>query len=262
MKTVLLSLIMIAGSVTGIFAQTPDNYSVDKLGDDLYRIQTIKGFTSTMYMIVGTEEALLIDTGAGQEGLKEIVDLLAGNRPVKVVLTHGHGDHSAGLKYFSEVWMHIADTAMLPADLKIKRHYIQDGCMIDLGNKTIDIIGVPGHTPGSVVFMNKAERYMMTGDAIGSGMVWMQISDLPLTVYLESVKKLEGLKDQIDVLYVGHSEQSPRGLAPQYITDMRIVTEKVIDGTAEITPFDFGKMSGKKATYGSATLVFAPERVK
>jgi hypothetical protein len=41
-------------------------------------------------------------------------------------------------------------------------------------------------------------------------MVWMQISSLPLTTYLQSVKKLEALKGAFDTLYVGHHEQETK----------------------------------------------------
>ena len=113
------------------------------------------------------------------------------------------------------------------------------------------------------MFFDRAGRYMMTGDGIGSTMVWMQISNLPLTAYLASVKKLEALRPGIDVLYVGHHEQEKATLAPHYITDMRIVTEKVINGTIDTSPYPGeGRRGGRQASYGSATLVFSPERVK
>jgi len=102
-------------------------------------------------------------------------------------------------------------------------------------------------TKGSVVFVDRGGRYAMTGDGIGSSMVWMQISPLPLTTCLQSVKKLEVFKDAIDELYVGHHEQEKVKLTRQYITDMRIVTEKVLDGTAESSPYEMGSRSAREA---------------
>jgi hypothetical protein len=84
----------------------------------------------------------------------------------------------------------------------------------------------------------------------------------PLTTYLQSVKRLEALKDGIDELYVGHHEQEKVKLTRQYITDMRIVTEKVLDGTAETSPYEMGSRGGRQAKYGSALLVFNPDRLR
>jgi hydroxyacylglutathione hydrolase len=243
-------------------AEPADNYRVDVLGKGLWRIQAITGTASTAYLVEGTREALLIDTCTGQEGLKAAVAGLVGAKPVTVALTHGHFDHSGGIKYFPEVRVHLADRGLLPKDAATTLRDLEDGAVLDLGGKKIEVIGIPGHTPGSVVFLDRAGRYAMTGDGIGSTMVWMQISNLPLTVYLASVKKLEAMKDAIDDLYVGHHEQELVKLTRQYITDMRIVTEKVLDGSAETSPYEMGTRSGRQATFGSARLVFNPDRLR
>jgi len=61
---------------------------------------------------------------------------------------------------------------------------------------------------------------------------------------------------------VGHHEQEKVKLTPQYITDMRIVTEKVLDGTIETSPYPMGNRGGMQARYGSALLVFNPDRLR
>lgn len=246
-----------------LFAASAGNFRIDVLGKGLWRIQAITGTLSTAYLVRGAREALLIDTCTGQEGLKPIVQQLVGNTPLKVALTHGHFDHSGGAKYFPEVYLHAADAASLRPDVTAERRFIDDGTVFDLGGKKLEVIAIPGHTPGSVAFIDRAGRYIMTGDGIGSTMVWMQISNLPLTTYLASVRRLEAMKGDVDTLYVGHHEQEKAALTPHYITDMRIVTEKVINGTIDTRPYPMqGGRGGQQASYGSATLVFSPERVK
>jgi hydroxyacylglutathione hydrolase len=259
-RFVVFSLLLLA--CFSLIAQPDPNYRVDTLGKGFWRIQAIKGTLSTAYLIEGSREALVIDACSGQEGLKETVQQLIGSKPFKMALTHGHFDHSGGIKFFSEVYLHQADTDMIPKIAGIQRHFIEDGTVFDLGGKKIEVIGIPGHTPGSLAFYDRPGRYLLTGDGIGSSMVWMQISSLPLTAYLASVRKLESMKAIIDELYVGHHEQEAVKLTPQYITDMRIVTEKVLDGTIESSRYEMGSRSGQKAVYGSATLVFSPDRLR
>jgi hydroxyacylglutathione hydrolase len=264
-KRVLFCLVLtaVAGSAVAQPAALPQNYRVDPLGPGLWRIQAIAGTLSTAYLVAGTKAAALIDTCTGQDGLKAVVDGLAGGRPVIVALTHGHGDHSGGVKYFPEVRVHPADASSLPKDSTAVRRDLKDGDVIDLGGKRLDVVAIPGHTPGSVAFLDREGRYAMTGDGIGSSMVWMQLStSLPLATYLQSVKKLEALKDGLDVLYVGHHEQEKVALTRQYITDMRVVTEKILDGTAETSPYEMGSRSGRQARSGSALLVYNPDKLR
>jgi glycerophosphoryl diester phosphodiesterase len=244
-----------------LIAQPDLNYRVDTLDKGFWRIQAVKGTLSTVYLIEGTREALVIDACSGQQDLQEIVQQLIGNKPVKLALTHGHFDHSGGMKFFPEVYVHKADTFLLPKGSNSVLHFIDEGDVFDLGGQRIEVIAIPGHTPGSVVFFNRNARYLLTGDGIGSSMVWMQISSLPLTVYLASVKKLEAMRNDIDSLYVGHHEREAVRLTPQYITDMRIVTEKVLSGNIETSGYKMGNRSGRQAVYNSATLVYNPARL-
>jgi glyoxylase-like metal-dependent hydrolase (beta-lactamase superfamily II) len=262
MKKSLFIIIFLTVLFACVAAQTSENYRVDELGKGLWRIQAIKGTLSTAYLIEGSKKALLIDCCTGQEGLKEIVTGLIGKKSFMLALTHGHGDHSGGLKYFTEVYVHKADTGMLPKGSKAVSHLIDEGYIFDLGDQKLEVISIPGHTPGSVVFFNKAARYMMTGDGIGSTSVWAHISTDPLTVYLASCKKVEAMKSEIDEIYVGHHEQEKVKLTTQYITDMRTVTEKVLAGTIETSSYPFGGRGGMQATYGSATVVFNPNNLR
>jgi glyoxylase-like metal-dependent hydrolase (beta-lactamase superfamily II) len=244
------------------YAFSGDNFRVDDLGKGIWRIQAIQGTLSTVYVVEGKNEVLVIDACTGQEGLKEIVEKIAGSRNVKLTLTHGHFDHSGGMKYFTDVYMHVADTGLLPKDANTVRHYIDEGYLFDLGGRVIEVMSIPGHTPGSVAFYEKDLHYLFTGDGIGSTSVWAHISADPLTVYLASVKRLEGMKDKISEIFVGHHEQEKVKLTTQYITDMRMAAEGVLNGTLESTVYQNSFKSGRQATYGSATLIFNPDNLK
>jgi len=205
---------------------------------------------------------LVIDACTGQEGLKGLVDKIAGARPVKLALTHGHFDHSGGIKYFTDVYFHEADTALMPKDATTARHYIDEGYVFDLGGRKIEVFSIPGHTPGSVAFYEKDLKYLFTGDGIGSTSVWAHISDDPLTVYLASVKRLENMKENIAEIFVGHHEQEKVKLTTQYITDMRMAAEGVLNGTLEPAEYKHSFRSGMQVIYGSATLIYNPENLR
>jgi hydroxyacylglutathione hydrolase len=263
MKSILTDILSLIMLLSGSFTFAQENYSIDELGKNFWRIQAIQGTLSTAYLIAGEKEALVIDACSGQEGLKEIVQKLAGSKPVVLALTHGHFDHSGGIKYFDKVYLHKADTGLLPMGSQNKCVFFDEGYVFDLGNREIQVISIPGHTPGSVAFFCKAERFLLTGDGIGSTSVWAHISNDPLTVYLASVKRIEAMKDQIDNIYVGHHEQEEKmPLTTQYITDMRMAAEKVLDGTIETRPYKSSFRDGMQATYGSATLIFNPAKLR
>jgi len=263
MKKFIPCLFFILFLVPSVSAQTYQNYRVEVLGKGVWLIQAITGSQqSTAYLVEGTKEALLIDACSGQEGLDDVVKDLIGTKPMKLALTHGHGDHTGGVKFFPEVYIHPADSASLRRFAGVKKHYIEEGYVFDLGGQKLEIISIPGHSPGSIVFYNKAERYMMTGDGIGSTSVWAHISRDPLTVFLASCRKVEALQGKIDAIYVGHHEQEVKKLQPSYITDMRIATEKVLDGTIETRTFEMGGRKARQADYGVAKLIYNPDNLR
>jgi len=262
MKTIRFIFVLITGFFLTSFAFAAENYRIDDLGNGIWRIQAIQGTLSTVYVIEGKTEVLVIDACSGQEGLKEIVGNIAGSRVIKLALTHGHFDHSGGIKYFTDVYLHKADTGLLPKDVKMPYKYIDEGYVFDLGGRQVEVLSIPGHTPGSVAFYEKEGRFLFTGDGIGSTSVWAHISNDPLTVYLASVKRLEGMKDRISEIYVGHHEQEKVKLTTQYITDMHMAAEGVLSGTIETTEYKNSFRNGRQAVYGSAVLIYNPDNLK
>ncbi len=103
---IILAIVCLAAAVFVIYPYIPKQKKLPKItqiNETTYNFQD--GSTnSCMYLLIGEERALLIDTGFGMtrldDAVKEITDL-----PVTVVNTHGHYDHVGNNALFSDIYM-------------------------------------------------------------------------------------------------------------------------------------------------------------
>lgn len=199
---------------------------------------------STGYLVVGSKMAVLIDTMNGGEDLKALAKHYT-DLPVMVVNTHGHCDHIGGNIYFEEAWIHPADMELAKEHMSFEGFvefcrekglsmppfkFLEDGQEIDLGDLTLKVIWMPGHTRGSVLLLLKEERILFTGDAINRHL-WMQLGD---STDLETLaKNLDGvmyLTEEADVILHGHN----RGTDPiSLIKDLRAGVQEILDGKVQ-----------------------------
>lgn len=253
-------------------------YKSELIAPGVWRLDDFGGFAGNenMYLIEGTDKALLFDTGMGKGDLAGYVKSLT-DLPVEVVITHGHFDHFGQLDQFMENTVYISrnEITRLPADLINSRfRFIKDGDLIDLGGgKSIEVLELPGHTMGSLLFLDPVNKVMVVSDDVGAGaMVWMHIpGTTAIDEYRDGLIKIEEKIKDFDgmTLLVGHHYQEKIPLTgsvgKQFFTDMRILSEKVISG--EI----IGKVAHttrngvttelRQAHYGLAELWYNPENI-
>ena len=84
-------------------------YKWKQLGAGVFHIQDL--FSDYMYLVAGEEKAVLIDTGMGFPGLRQLVERLT-DKPVIVLNTHGHLDHIGGNDEFGCIYLHPDDLAV------------------------------------------------------------------------------------------------------------------------------------------------------
>ena len=219
-----------------------------------------------MFLVEGTDKALLIDTGTKIKGLDTIVSHIT-KKPLMVVITHAHGDHAGNINYFPEIWMHPADTVILRKGYTGKIHFVKDGDIFDLGGTQIEVSHMPAHTPGSIVLLDRKAGNCYSGDAFGSNDVWLQLKPLaPMQTYVNSCKKMEALMDSgITKIYCGHYYYVKKPFDKSYITTMRELAEGLINGTApEAKPYPqkVGCANPMFVKKGEASIVFDPEYLK
>ncbi len=221
---------------------------------------------TTMYLVEGTQKALLIDTGTRVKGLDTLVGHIT-QKPVMVVITHAHGDHAGNINYFPEIWMHPADTVLLRTGYKGTIHFVKDGDVFDLGGTQIEVSDMPGHTPGSIVLLDRKAGNCYSGDAFGANHVWLQLKPLsPLKTYINSCVKMEKLMDEgITKIYCGHYVYIGKPYDKSYITAMRELAEALLNNTAPAAqPYasKVGCPNPMFVTKGPATIVFDPDNLQ
>lgn len=188
-------------------------------------------YNESVYIVEGSDRAMLIDAGTTIKDLDKIVASIT-SKPVTLYATHAHSDHTGmAVKYFDEIHLNMADSDMfkqMHKDYKGQMIPLQDGEKIDLGGRTIEVVFTPGHTSGSVTFIDAKAGYGFSGDAFGS-------TNLLLFTYfssfIDSCKKMLDVmqKKQITILYPGHySGDNPETI--KRVQDMLKVSEGVLSG--------------------------------
>jgi hydroxyacylglutathione hydrolase len=129
-----------------------------------------------LYLLLGTETALLHDTGATAEAdlfpiRRTVEDLIAG-RSLRIVVTHshGHGDHWAGDAQFTD--LPPGSVAAIGEDGVAAFFGIDDWpgeATLDLGDRPVDVLPTPGHLGDHIVLFDRTRGLLLSGDTMLPG---------------------------------------------------------------------------------------------
>jgi len=215
-----------------------------------------------MYLIVGEQKAMLIDTGFGIGNLRGLCDKLTGGKELIVANTHAHVDHAGGNFQFEKVYCHEFDAPqlvhqMLPGrwdplfdgegngiyasckktDVIPFRPYevagVENGYTFDLGGgHEIELIHTAGHSSGHAAFLDKKNRNLIAGDDIIS----MRVSVggprpgdahgkyATIQAYRKCMAALAARTAEFDHIFTGH-----------FITDIEnSVVQNIVDALDDI----------------------------
>lgn len=212
-----------------------DWFTIEEVDDDTFAISEYKHWEEThCYLLCGTQKVVLIDTGLGVSDIRKAVESLT-DLPIEVIITHAHWDHIGGHRMFGNIAVHKEEASWLsgefplplqvvknnlmckPCDFPkefcsdeyeifhgIPQRILNDGDCIDLGNRQLEVVHTPGHSPGHCCFYEPERKYLYSGDLIYKGCLDAFYPTTNPIQFYESVKRIQTY--QIDRIMPGHHQ--------------------------------------------------------
>lgn len=201
------------------------------------------------YLILGSQKAILLDTGMGISDVHKLVGELTKLRII-VLNSHTHDDHVGGNWQFDTIYSMDMDFSRqnakgsvedaqaeiapgeicgeLPKNFDPKAYrtkpwhitkYIHDGEVIDLGGRSIEVLSTPGHTPDAITLFDRANGLLFTGDIYYPAPIWLYRPETDLDAYAKSIARLAALAPHVKVVIGAHNAPvAPPSVLPALVT--------------------------------------------
>ena len=266
-------------------------HRVEKINESTWRINEFNLVNA--FLLEGKKNSALIDTGCGlgeiDECAKEITD-----KPLFILLTHSHPDHAGGIYHFktSPIYMNKDDENLMlwgmRTDNEFRKMYIEtrgpglydgdvstlypllpkdnpdctsfdyinidDDTILDLGGRTLECIHTPGHTDGSICFLDRNNRLLFSGDTINNSIILMRQPDNDtrlIKIFHDSLIKIWNHEKEFDYLVIGHGTPI---LEKSIIRDYLEITDGLLNGTLKGNYEERGFRKGDVIRLGMAEL--------
>jgi glyoxylase-like metal-dependent hydrolase (beta-lactamase superfamily II) len=201
------------------------------------------------YLIVGTKQAALFDTGMGISDIQRVTAELT-KLPIVVLNSHTHLDHVGGNWQFTDVLGMDTDFTRarargttagvqdeirpdmicgpLPNGFDARSYttrpwtvtrWIHDGDRLDLGDRVLEILSTPGHTPDSMCLLDREHGLLFTGDTYYPAPIWLFRPETNLDAYATSVQRLAALASQLTTVLGAHNVPiAPPQILPRLVS--------------------------------------------
>jgi len=209
-------------------------------------------YRCNIWHVRGRDRDMLVDSGMGVVSLRGQIGALA-ERPLTAVASHTHFDHIGCHHEFPERAVHkdeaalmaapgrketLADpyvtddifTALPPGDYVSESYEVtpaaatrllEDGDVIDLGDRHFSVIHTPGHSPGGIMLFEAASGVLISGDTVYDGPLIDDAYHSDLAVYVATMKRIHDLP--VRVVHGGHfpsfDGERYRGLIRQFLEE-------------------------------------------
>ena len=252
-----------------------DWFEVYQLENDVFAIYEPHQWQEVIsYLILGSEKALLFDSGNGIGEISEIVNELT-SLPVLVLNSHTHFDHIGGNSEFRDILAmdtgytrnnvdgysnelvreEISEEALCGStpvainpssyhtpSFTVKK-FIKDGYKIDLGGRILEVLSTPGHTPDAISLLDLDLGLLWVGDIYYEGPIWLFVPETDLDVFYNSVKRLCNMVPHLTTLHPAHNSPIAQ---PQSLYALKKALINVQNGT----------ISGKVISGGRLEYIF------
>jgi glyoxylase-like metal-dependent hydrolase (beta-lactamase superfamily II) len=195
---------------------------------------------ANLWHLRGRDRDVLIDCGLGVTALAPLLRERFGREPV-LVLTHAHLDHMGSAHEFSHIWAHPLERVDEPApgslygpvlaaqlgldeplppvlltarphgDYAVGSYLVQparltrplaDGDLVELGDHTLTVLHLPGHSPGSIALFDESDGTLFSGDVIYDDVLLDCLPGSDTEQYARSLRRLRNLP--VRLTYPGH----------------------------------------------------------
>jgi glyoxylase-like metal-dependent hydrolase (beta-lactamase superfamily II) len=177
-----------------------------------------------------TKSGAVVDPGGDLDAIEAAIAEI-GMKPEKILLTHGHIDHAGGAAELRERLGRIpiegpheherplldnldkqGDAYGIAARVVTPDRWLADGDTVTVAGHTFEVLHCPGHSPGSVVLVNRPQRFALMGDVLFQGSIGR--TDLPMgnqEALMKSIRtKVMALPDEFAFI-CGHGPTSTIG---------------------------------------------------
>jgi glyoxylase-like metal-dependent hydrolase (beta-lactamase superfamily II) len=232
-------------------------FEVQRLPYDVFMIREADHREAVaFYLVAGNRDVAVTDTGLGSGDLPGLVAELSPRRPV-VLQTHRHWDHIGASHDFMDVRAHAAELTVrrtgwpweppvedgIPDDsgatVRLASHEpvvalrhadsLKHGDRIDLGGRSLEVIHTPGHSPGSVSFLDRDAGALFVGDLCYFGQMLLFVSGSDLAAFRRSLHALATIAADVRAIYPAHG---PAPLTGDDLLDIRDAFDHVWHGRA------------------------------
>ena len=192
---------------------------------------TLDGTNTWVLHEPGSAQAIVVDPGPDDPGhLAAVVAAVGDARVPRILLTHGHPDHSEGAR--SLAGRLGASVAALDPAQRLGDEGLADGDVVAAGGLEVVVVATPGHTGDSLSFHLPADGALLTGDTVlGRGSTVVAHPDGRLGDYLASLLRLRRLAEETSASYVlpGHGPAltSPADAVTAYLAHREERLEQV-----------------------------------
>lgn len=229
---------------------------------DVYDVKELeKGFWCIteghvrMFLVEGSDYALLVDTGNGGGDIKALAQSLT-SKPITLVLTHNHPDHVGGTGNFETAYIHKDEVNAYKfgpfGNKALTLVPIEEGHVFDIGGRKFEVLHLPGHTKGSIGLLDRANKLLLSADTVQEGPMFMLDPVNSSFATLEkTMQRLEAMKDAIQTIYPSHFALP---IDTFYFKELEIAAAKMQAG--ELTGFEAPNSPMKGKIYACGKVKF------